>query len=156
MNKNIKTYTLLGIVALIWGVVGYRLFSSFGPEVQLNEPEIDKGFTLEQMKPKDTFSIKADYRDPFLGTMAVKKKKTKKRAIRTSPKVQFPSIVYTGLIADQQNKQHIFFVTINNTQYLMQSKSEEDGVTLLSGTKDGIKVKFKGIIKQIPLKDEAS
>lgn len=122
----------------------------------MNKPEIERSFALERIKPKDTFSIKADYRDPFLGTMHVKKKRTKKKIAKTSPKIQFPSIAYTGLIADQQNKQHIFFVTINNTQYLMQSKSEKDGVTLVSGTKSGIKVRYKGITKQIPLKNEPS
>ncbi len=122
----------------------------------MNKPEVDRSFVLEQIKPKDTFSIKADYRDPFLGTIHIKKKRTKNKITKTSPKIQFPSIAYTGLITDQQNKQHVFFVTINNTQYLMQSKSEKDGVTLLTGSKSSIKVRYKGIVKQIPLKNEPS
>ncbi len=105
----------------------------------------------EQVK-KDTFSILADYRDPFLGTMPPSKKKPKAKGV-AKPKVQLPNISYTGLITDQNTKNHIFFVTISGNQYLMRKGNVQAEVTLVSGSSKNIRVRYKGIVKTIPLQN---
>jgi hypothetical protein len=144
---------LLGAVAMIWGIIGIKVFGALSSEPKTTMIAENVNFRPKKVTKRDTFSIIADYRDPFLGTLSASKKKgnTTKRPKR--PTVQFPNINYTGLITDQQTKDHIFFVTIDGAQYLMQKKSENNGVSLLSGTSKSIRVRYKGIVKTIPLQN---
>ncbi|KQC29380.1 hypothetical protein [Flagellimonas eckloniae] len=151
MSKNVKTYILIGLVLIIWGVIGIKVFRTLSPEPQAPVFAENINFKPKKVVQRDTFSIVADYRDPFLGTMPTSNKKRTKKV--KQPVVQFPSINYTGLISGQQNKDHIYFVTIDGTQYLMQKRNENKGVSLISGTSEGIRVRYKGIVKTIPLQN---
>ncbi|AWX43275.1 hypothetical protein HME9304_00262 [Flagellimonas maritima] len=151
MSKNIKTYLLLAIVLVVWGIIGLRILDVFSKEQEAPTFAERPNFKPKEIMEKDTFNIVADYRDPFLGTLSASLKKTNNVVKFKTPTVEFPSIIYTGLITDQQTNAHIFFVTIAGSPYLMQKKGRENGVTLLSGNSKHIKVRFKGTLKTIPL-----
>nr|WP_298924946.1 hypothetical protein [uncultured Allomuricauda sp.] len=153
MSKNIKTYILVGLVLMIWGFIGIKVFGALSPEPETPVFAENVNFKPKRVVQRDTFSIVADYRDPFLGTLSASQKKTKGTKKHKQPAVQFPSVSYTGLITDQQTKGHIFFVTIDGTQYLMQKRNENNGVSLVSGTSKNIRVRYKGIVKTIPLQN---
>ncbi len=152
MNKNTKTYVLLGGVLLIWGIIGFRIYSALSPDEETLAFTEEITFKPKKAITKDTFTIKADYRDPFLGNFGVS---SKKRATKTTKKktVNFPQISYTGLITDQKTKKHIFFVTIAGTQYLMKRGNQQNEVTLVSGSSKHIRVRYKGVVKTIPLQN---
>ncbi|UII76203.1 hypothetical protein LV716_18360 [Flagellimonas sp. HMM57] len=151
MSKNVKTYLLLGLVLAIWGIIGFRILGVFSPEGEAPVTTRKLDFKPKDVVERDTFSILADYRDPFLGTLSASKKKTKNTAKAKPPTVEFPTITYTGLITDQQTNAHIFFVTIGGKQYLMQKRGKESEVTLVGGNNQHIKVRYKGKLKTIPL-----
>lgn len=153
MSKNVKTYALLGLVLLIWGFIGIKFFGALSPKPEKQVFVENVNFKPKKVTKRDTFSLVGDYRDPFLGTLSTSQKKTKRTKKPRRPAVQFPNISYTGLITDQQTKDHIFFVIIDGTQYLMQKKNENKGVSLLSGASNSIRVRYKGIVKTIPLKN---
>lgn len=142
---------MLGAVLMIWGVITVKVFGVLSPEPEIPVFAENVNFKPKEIIQRDTFSIVTDYRDPFLGTMSASKKNTIKKTKR--PVVQFPNINYTGLITGQQNKDNIFFVTIDGTQYLMRKRSENNGVTLVSGTSKNIRVRYKGIAKTIQLQN---
>nr|WP_298793792.1 hypothetical protein [uncultured Allomuricauda sp.] len=152
MNKNTKTYILLGAVLLIWGIIGFKVFSAMSPEPEAPVLADNVNFKPKEQVKKDTFSILADYRDPFLGTLPPSKKKSKTKGV-AKPKVQLPDISYTGLVSDQNTKNHIFFVTISGNQYLMRKGNTQAEVTLVSGSSKSIRVRYKGIVKTIPLQN---
>ncbi|MEO9510717.1 MAG: hypothetical protein ABJN84_03240 [Flavobacteriaceae bacterium] len=154
MSKNVKTYILVGFVLTIWGFIGIKVFRTLSPEPQAPVFAENLNFKPKKVVQKDTFSIVADYRDPFLGTMATSNKKRAKKVKR--PIVKFPNINYTGLITNQNTKGNIFFVTIDGTQFLMQKSNENNGVSLVSGTSKSIRVRYKGIVKTIPLQNGAN
>lgn len=141
---------LLGLVLAIWGIIGFRILGVFSPEREAVVAVDKLNFKPKEIVEKDTFSILADYRDPFLGTLSVAKKKTAASKPK-QPAVAFPNIVYTGLITDQQTKANIFFVTIAGKQFLMQKRGMENEVTLISGNGKNIKVRYKEKLKTIPL-----
>jgi len=154
MKKNTNTYVLLAAVALIWGTIGYRIISGMN-----DEPTPPQGATAVKFKPlptkeKETFTILAEYRDPFLGTLP---KKPAKKVTRSSKPKAAPmpviQITYTGFVADKDTKQNIFFVSINGTQHLMSPAKEIDKVKLLSGNAKSIRVQYHNKIKTIPLKE---
>ncbi|RDY60783.1 hypothetical protein [Flagellimonas nanhaiensis] len=153
MSKNVKTYVLLGLVLAIWGIIGYRLLGVFSPESDgLSVVAIDDYQPKKTIK-KDTFSLIADYRDPFLGTRSKSTRKKQSTTKVKAPTTPFPNIVFTGLVSGGQTKDNIFFVTIAGNQKLMKKGSTNDGVTLLGGSSKSIRVRHKGIVKTIPIQN---
>jgi len=152
VKKNVKTYLLLALVLFIWGVIGYKVLSSITPEPEENTLAVTTTFKPQSIKEKDTFSIIADYRDPFLGTV---KKKTIKKRKPTVKKNTIPEITvaYTGHISGASLKEKVFFVTINGKQELMSINNTINDVTLISGSKTKIKVSVKKKIRTIPLQE---
>ncbi len=142
---------LLGVVLLIWGIIGFKVLGALSSEEETPALAENVNFKPKEVAKKDTFSILADYRDPFLGTLPPSKKKSKR--VVKKKEVQFPSINYTGLITDQNTKNHIFFVTISGNQYLMRKGNSQAEVTLMSGSSSKIRVKYKGILKTISLQN---
>lgn len=153
MSKNVRTYLLLGVVVLIWGFIGLKVLGALSPQPEAPIFSENVDFKPKKVIQRDTFSIVADYRDPFLGTMT--QSNTKRTLKAKQPTVQFPNINYTGLISGQKTKDNIYFVTIDGAQHLMQKRNENNGVTLVSGTSTSIKVRYKGITKTIPLQNVA-
>lgn len=112
---------------------------------------------VERFRPtdpakKDTFSIVADYRDPFLGTLPKRKdptasKKTKAEIVAVPEK----QIRYSGLVTESATGNKIFFVSIDGQDFVMSLHQVEREVRLLAGDGTGIKVKYGSQTKTIPL-----
>lgn len=154
MKKNQKTYILLVVVLAIWGILGFRILSAVNPDDSLpNTHTAISDFKPTAPKARDTFSILANYRDPFLGTLpksVVKARKPKK--IAPAPVVK-RNLSFTGHIRDQKSDQVIFFVNIDGRQHMMSLTDEVDGVRLLKGNEDQITVLYENhreTIKRTP------
>ena len=141
----------MGLVLVIWGIIGYRILSTISPEP--NEPLVLAETVLKPLEKikRDTFSITADYRDPFLGTL--RRPGIKKKAKRNRPKKEHFDIDvrYTGSMLNSNSGQRIFFVTINGQQSLMEKGKQAQGVSLVNGSERTITVRYKGILKKIEL-----
>lgn len=153
MKRNKKTYLLLLLVLVIWGVLGFKLLGSLNPNKSPSAPLV----AVERFKPnaitkKDTFSIIADYRDPFLGTLP-KRKDTVSRK-KTIPKivtVPEKQIRYSGFVTESTTGKKIFFLSIDGQNYMMTLLQVEQEVKLLAGNGENIKVKYGSQTKLIPL-----
>ncbi|PRX57191.1 hypothetical protein [Flagellimonas meridianipacifica] len=144
MKNKKKTYLLLLVVLAIWGILGFRIIATLGPSEEVQSPT--KTVALEQpltLKKRDTFSINANYRDPFLGTLPKTKKKAKTPK-KKSPIAPKRSIAYHGSVAQNGSKSRLFFVWVDNQQYIFEKGKSIDGVTVVSGTKERIKVTYAG------------
>ena len=153
MTKNQKTYLLLGLVVGIWGLLGFKFVSSLNPTVRA----VQKVNKTVQFEPKtviqrDTFSLIANYRDPFLGTLPRSLRK-KKPATSPSDKKEIPrkNIAYSGFLSEANSKDLTFFVSIEGQQYMMNKRDKIQEVTLVSGNKTSIQVAYNGISQKIPL-----
>ncbi len=153
MQNNLKTYVLLAVVVLIWGIIGYKIISWMNQDEAPIPQATFSEFKPKQLKSRDTFSIVADYRDPFLGSF--ESQTTSKRITKSSLpiKTTLPevSIVYTGIITDTETKSNIYFITINGQQYLMNLKDKIQEVQLVSGNSIAIKVKYHNQLMTIPI-----
>lgn len=148
MKKNNKTYVLLAVVIGVWGIIGYKFISAVNPTPkEIVEVASDKIFTPQEPKERTVFSITANYRDPFLGTVNAPKK-TPRKAQKQVPK---KSIQYTGFIGDTNSNENIFFVTVNGQQQMMSVNETFQEVKLVRGTKSSIKVKYGGSTHTIQL-----
>ncbi len=153
MKKSHKTYVLLALVLGIWGIIGFKIVNTINPEPKETVHELSsQKFKREQFKARDTFSIVADYRDPFLGTMpksAIQSKRNKIAAKRdTLPE---KNIAYTGYITESSSKKKIFFLGIDGHQQMMSVNETFKDVKLVSGDKQTVRVRYNGKTKNIPI-----
>ena len=155
LNKKTKTYVLLGAVLVIWGVIGYRILATIHPDIpEVKQNNVTVNFNPKNQTKVDTFSINATTRDPFLGTLATKKKTVVKKNIPKKPKQELPNaplITYGGLLKKQQSTQQVFVVNINNNQYLLKKGQERDSVKLIKGDAKAIVIRFRGKTKTIAI-----
>ena len=140
---------LLGLVLIVWGIIGFKVVGALSPKP---EPVVvtETVFKATQpIKKKDTFSLMANYRDPFLGTMPAPKK-VKRSLIKKKP-VAKRAIVYSGSVSQSGSGNSLFFVSIDGQQHVMSLKQVVDSVQLLGGNARQIKVRYSGIVETIAL-----
>ncbi len=142
MSKQFKTYLLLGLVLVIWGVVIYRFVDAFDPE----DPQEAQPFAIAAFKPLhssqiDTFSIFPLERDPFLGKTYVKKKSSPKKVTpkKKKPENPWPNVIYRGLVSGSSN---IFIIDVNGRQFLFSPKDTNAEVTLVKGRPSEVLLQF--------------
>lgn len=139
-------------VLIVWGIVGYRIYSSLNPDVpEITNQDIAFTFNPKKSVEVDTFSIQIMNRDPFLGTIKQKQNTTTNRNTTTSPQLQWPQLSYGGVIKKQNTTTQVFVVNINNNQYLLKKGQSVDEVTLLNGNSKEIVVRYKSYNKTIAL-----
>ncbi len=162
MNSKKKTYILLIAVFLVWGLIVYRIYNVVNPTI----PKVEINNTTTSFKPykiakKDAFSIKADYRDPFLEKYANKTNRSNRSNTKTSStkkvtkkeeKVIFPRIAYKGIISPKSRLDKHFILKINNKTVLFKLLETHKEIQLLQGDSKEIVVFYKGEQKKIALK----
>lgn len=139
---------LLGLVLFIWGIIGYRVVKTLSPDEEPIPASKPLSFNPKPLVKKDTFSLLANYRDPFLGPLPKNKRKPSKNQVVKKP-VQKRNIAYSGSVSQSGSGNSLFFVTIDGHQYMMSIKEEVNGVQLISGNKGDIKVRYNGITESI-------
>lgn len=138
---------------LIWGFIGYKIYKvSYPPDELLQVENKATVFKPKEIKEADKFTVKLNYRDPFLGKFRVEKTKKKSKKIKVNP-VAFPPISYKGMLTSKKRNKSasVFFVMINNKENFLSVGEKVDGVEVLHGNKKEIKVSFKGIKKVISI-----
>ena len=149
MNKQQKTYGLLIAVLVIWGLIGYQIYTRLNTSTpELNAFTVHQStFKKQQANENSFYEVKTEYRDPFLGKFP-KKKETIKRVLKPKQIVTFPNVIYNGII---QGNTKSYILTINNKQKLIKLGQELLGVKLLNANSKQVVVKFQGIKKTISL-----
>lgn len=152
MTKQQKTYVLLTAVAIVWGLIGYRIYIGMNPTTEIVEAGIQQQkFTPKTFEKTKAYTLKADYRDPFLGKLATQKKNVRKKTAPTSKKndIPFPNIIYNGIVEGGRSKSYT--VTVNGKQELLKIGQSIQEVKLLKANTDQITLLFNGITKVIKL-----
>lgn len=152
--KNKKSiYVLLPIVLFIWGAVIYQFFSFSDTEIVDNATKeiAIKPFII---KPKDTFSVKVNSRDPFLGKIIDDSQKSnvvkpKSKAVIVKEELVWPQIQYKGIVSDNKEKVKVFMIIINGKTYFMRKGDVENEVKLKEGNRETIYAVYKGDLKVV-------
>ena len=142
----------MALVAGIWGVIGFKIIRAANPSPKpMAQTPVQKSFVPQQAKQRDTFSIAANYRDPFLGTLQRPRKTKQTSPKKVRKKVPEKNISYTGFIAGNNSAENVFFVTVDGQQRMMELNDTFNGVKLLRGSKSEIRVLCLGRTKNIGL-----
>lgn len=151
--KNKKLiYVLLPAVLVIWGIIFYRIFNAAGGDDNISSFS-DTGAREAQVSSyADTFSIIGDYRDPFMGKLAIAERpkpvmRTQPRAKEEKPqppvKIAWPSIGYSGMIKNQKSAVQLAMMQVNGQSYTLKAGQSAEGVQLVKIFRDSVEVIFQ-------------
>jgi len=150
MQNKKAIYLLAPLAIIIWGIIGFSILETINLKVEIPLTTIYSQFTPPSSQEIEPFTIQANYRDPFLGSLPTKKtfKKPKEKQL-IKKEIQFPSIAYNGMITSQKEAYAVYLITLNGHQKLFKKQSSIQGVTLLQGDPTKITVKYKNMKKTI-------
>lgn len=153
-KKNI--YILLPLVLIVWGIIGYKVFSAINPTADLQtSPTNLVNFKPKTIENEATYTLNLNYRDPFLEKRSpIKKIKTTRKTSNKQPNITipFPPIIYNGLIEPKEkSRKTLYLVSIYNNQHFLSVGTKKDGVILVKGSNKSITVKFQQHKKEIPI-----
>ncbi|MEL4309127.1 hypothetical protein [Joostella sp. CR20] len=150
MKGKTKTYILLLVVLVIWGIIGYNIYSSIYGNVvneQVNSMNSGMIFKKRNAKPISDFSLHEHTRDPFLGVF---KKKLFVRPVSTKQPIIKDSVSeiyvdYAGMVKTGNAKERrIYFVKINGERHLIHIGEQKLGVKLIKGDENQITITVNG------------
>lgn len=146
MTKQQKTYFLLLITLIVWGIIGYQIYNRFNPKQEVLLVSKTDTYEPKQLINSIPYTIKANYRDPFLGKFPSKKSvvKKKKKTIKKDNNTPFPRVIYNGIVEGNSKS---FIITVNGNQESFKLKETLHKVTLLKGNATAITLRFNGETK---------
>ncbi len=162
MKNKAVTYFLIVIVALVWGVIIYRIFdaTTAGDNFPVaNSAPIMKIKDLQvYSEPKDTTHLMLNYRDPFMEevktepkVIAVDKLISHKTGVKTAskPGVNWTFINYSGYIKNSKSKRLLAILIINGKEHTMMEGETFEKVKLVKNLRDSVKITYNGLQKYI-------
>lgn len=159
-NKGV-TYLLIVAVALVWGIIIYRIF--FMDPVEEDSGQFIKSTTKHEpfdqyLVKKDTFTLALNYRDPFLSNVnapvEIPKTSLATQALQIPVKPFVPPpnwemIRYSGYITNPVTKKLVSILTVNGKEQMVAEGESLEGVRLLKNKKDSVLVSWMGKQKYI-------
>lgn len=157
-QKKKIIYILMPIVILVWGFVFYQLYGYFFSTPSYVKAEEKAIINIDEIK-KDTFSIVADYRDPFLTKkiiptanhqVAIKTNGASQTKKNTPPTVfKWPSIQYKGMIKNNNSERRVAIVTVDGKEHIVKEGTTLNELKVVKIEKETITVSFQDEQKTI-------
>ncbi len=136
-------------VLAIWGIIGFKIIATVNPDTpKVDQQEYSTLFSPKENIAIDTFSIQSSHRDPFLGTLYVKKK-PKPKINKPVESIVWPSIIYHGAVSKQSSTEKIYVLSVNGQQHLVKVGQVVDNIKLIKASNTEMQVSFKGVKKTI-------
>jgi hypothetical protein len=153
--KNKKSlYLLIPVSLVVWGFIAYKIISKISGDQTENRVVLNEITQNPKENTIDTFSIKNNYRDPFLetsykpkkaNTKSIKKKKTQTNNIQ----LKWPEVIYYGCLTNKSTNTVIVNLSINNKEILLKPGEVKAEIKLLDIQDDSVKIKYKDELKWI-------
>lgn len=145
----------MAAVALVWGLIIYRIFGALGNEDGAG-PETAVASKPLKSPVRDTFSLLANYSDPFLPADAVLQEividsstlisnpaTVNTPATVTEPPVDISFIRYGGMIANPEKKLRMAIINIHGNEQLVKENDVVQEVTIKKITAHKLTVTYK-------------
>lgn len=124
-----------------------------------NSPVLTQKRNIIPVEMADTFSIVADYKDPFLGRKLytpsdqnnapkkIEKTKPEKKTEKVQKIVRWPQLQYQGLVSS--NDANLAFLQVGTKSHLVKKGDIVDMINIVSFNADSITVKYEDETKSI-------
>lgn len=152
MKNKKMIYILFPVTIIVWGLIIFRIFNYANqePEFQFSEKNITN--IIKDSLVIEEFEIKANYRDPFIRSIAtVKKDDDKKNAnkrnnrgtrTRINRKIRWPKVEYNGIVENIKNKATLAILNIDEKNCLLKNNEECNQVLVIKIYEDSIRLKY--------------
>lgn len=162
MKSKGLTYGLIVVVGIVWYQVFMRVKSNFDADATVPVQPMAGVLSRKIVKP-DPFQLRADYRDPFSGSLAgatdplsttnVNQAAKPPEATVPKPKPQpvvvpWPSIKYYGLVRKTTSEHSLTMLAIDGYFYkVKQGDQVLDDIYILKVTRDYVQVRYRKEVK---------
>lgn len=160
MKNKATTYVLGAAVAVVWGLIIFRIVAALNRSDDDDAPaktvQLGKDAYNDFAIRPDTTSLLLNYRDPFglvkeKDTIAgITRKQTKRIApINAKPAMNWDFIQYSGYVLNPGTKKVITLVNINGRNATLSDGATFENVKLIRNLRDSIRISYNGITKCI-------
>jgi len=139
MLKNKRViYSLIALVALIWGSIFYKIYSKFGGNHQIAKDVQQSAVKVDNVPGDSTFTLLLNYPDPFLKGSGLSTGTPIISAVNNSitKVVSWPLIEYRGLLTSKN--ECLGLLKIKNSDLLVKKGTIYSEVKIRAITKDSI------------------
>lgn len=166
MKSKNTVYVLILSVAIVWGVIFYKIFSGM-PEEEVVGSSAGMTNRLEYFNlvdhRNDDFDRSESLWDPFSGLSANKPEEqvvvqAAYSGIATNvripevPPLNWSGIIYRGYVVNPVNKQKVALITVNGKEAMLSEGESFSGLKLLKCGMDSIKVSYQKSVKYLSIK----
>lgn len=158
MKKSNKavTYLLIAAVVAIWGGSIYQGYKYWGP-ANTDNSVVDNIVKTETSNAQlDTFSLIANYRDPFVikyvsvniaADINLEEENAKKVVVK--PIVTWPAIKYGGTVKNKVSEKKVALVNVNEKNYLLAIGDTAQEIRVMAIYTDSLMLFYKSELKAI-------
>ncbi len=131
----------------LWIFIIMKIYNAYYSDEKTDPVEL-KTTVNEKLKiESDTFSIVANYRDPFLGETTRKpilsqKPKVPEKKKEEKPILPWPTVTYGGMIRNQKTNQQLALITVNGNSEVVGPGTSYKEVEVLKIFKDSVQLAF--------------
>jgi hypothetical protein len=153
-NNKLLTYVLIGAVVAVWGWVIFKIINGGGSGNSGNVI-IENNSKIETSNAElDTFSLIAEYRDPFVikyvsVNLAEDLNLEEAKPEKIKPIINWPTIKYVGTVKNKVSDKKIALVNINDRNILLGVGDTAQEVYITAIYSDSLLVLYKKEIKAI-------
>jgi hypothetical protein len=155
MNQKALKYFLVGGVAIVWGLIIYKIVDGLDTEDTMPVLKASGISAKSYIPTTDSFTLIADYSDPFIpgsDTVDADVALTPKPVVAppppvvTSPPVDTykeGTVQFLGMISNPAKKLKLGSITINGKDMLVREKDKVDGYVIQKITAEAIVIRYK-------------
>lgn len=148
-NKKL-TYVLIPLVAVVWGLIFYKIYLQVkGDDKDVQPFTVKTGNSVAVAS--DTVRLKLNYRDPFL-SYSFSREKIKSPVFAASlqtdvpvnnkPEFVWPSIKYDGMIVNSKTKRKTGLLNFENISYLVKEGDNVKGYKIVKLFADSVYIGY--------------
>jgi hypothetical protein len=164
MKNKTMTYVLGLVVAVVWGLIIYRIFDAASGNDDDAAPAMPSAIKKEAYNdyelPKDTSHLLLNYRDPFglekpkdtLEHMARRKVIANSLQTAAKPVFNWGIIQYSGFIRNPNTNKLVTMISINGKNELLAEGETKNQLKLIKNMGDSVKISYNGKTKFITIK----
>ncbi|TCD05844.1 hypothetical protein EZ449_15375 [Pedobacter frigidisoli] len=164
MKKKGITYLLICMVAVLWGLIFYRVFAKGGEsdEILTRKSSAKPSYFKLVDHGLDRVPLNLDYDDPFSVAQAgssssvnndlLTVRESQSMAPPIKPVVNWPTVVYAGAIYNPTTKKVIAILNINGKEVMVGQGEQVDGIRFIRQQGDSIRIEHQGLNKYLHLK----
>ena len=162
-GKNKKfTYFLICAVAVVWGVILYRVFFKNAEEdyvLKSASADVRHEPYDQYVLKEDTFKLALNYKDPFLGGIEPAAEPDLSGPLvkqvnfgpppPVQPTVDWNGIKYSGYIVNPVTKKVVSIIVVIGRERMLAEGERFEGAQLLRNKRDSVLISWKGKQKYI-------